>query len=247
MSSEHENNPQLSPRKLAANRRNAQRSTGPRTPQGKRKSSHNSYKLGIFARRLFRPTEEGSEAWLEYKEMVTSIYDHYQPANALEELLVDKVVTEAVRFSRVLSHEGEELRRKNPFWGQAPDRLQRYQTAINRQLTKAIEQLEELQAARKCASASGEPDADAELGMDDHARTTVVELPVDEKQSVSFSSEDCADAEYRCGLMELSDLLPKEQHAPQLDEGRSTGSDIPNSGPQQPQITKRTHQPLRRW
>ncbi len=156
MNSEHESNPRLSPRKLAANRRNAQRSTGPRTPQGKRKSSCNRYKLGIFARQLFRPTEEGSKAWLEYKEMVTSIYDHYQPANAMEELLVDKVVTEAVRFSRLLSHEGEELRRKNPFWGQAPDRLQRYQTAINRQLTKAIEQLEELKATSAPSVANGE-------------------------------------------------------------------------------------------
>lgn len=74
--------------------------------------------------------------------------------------------------------------------------------------------------------------------MDDDTRTTVVALPVDEKQSVSSSSEDCADAENRCGLMELSDLLPKEQHAPELDEGRSTGSDMPNSVPQHTSVYK---------
>ncbi|HEV8293690.1 MAG TPA: hypothetical protein VGP94_17275, partial [Tepidisphaeraceae bacterium] len=37
----------ISPRKLAANRRNADKSTGPRTPQGKKQSSQNSLKHGL--------------------------------------------------------------------------------------------------------------------------------------------------------------------------------------------------------
>jgi Natural resistance-associated macrophage protein len=39
-------NPPISQRKLEANRRNAQKSTGPRTKAGKAKSAHNAYKHG---------------------------------------------------------------------------------------------------------------------------------------------------------------------------------------------------------
>ena len=57
----------VSLRKLAANRLNAKRSTGPRTPEGKAKSSRNSYKLGIFARQIFPPTEQGIKEWEKYR------------------------------------------------------------------------------------------------------------------------------------------------------------------------------------
>jgi hypothetical protein len=40
----------VSPRKVAANRQNALKSTGPKTPQGKVYSRRNSLKHGLFAR-----------------------------------------------------------------------------------------------------------------------------------------------------------------------------------------------------
>src|SRR5271170_7332382 len=142
----------ISSRKLAANRCNAQRSPGPTTPQGKAKSSRNSYKLGIFAKQIFPSGPEGLREYDRYKNIVERIYGHYRPEGVMEELLVDKVVTESVRFARLLLYERQELSRDNPFWSQGPDRVLRYQSAINRQLTRAIEQLEELQAARNAAS-----------------------------------------------------------------------------------------------
>src|SRR5690349_20676547 len=47
----------LSDRKLAANRANARKSTGPRTPQGKRASSRNATTHGIFCNELCLPGE----------------------------------------------------------------------------------------------------------------------------------------------------------------------------------------------
>ena len=82
----------------------------------------------------------------------------------MEELLVDKVVTEAVRFARLLWFEREEFARKDAFWGQGSDKVLRYQTAINRQLTKAIEQLEDLQAERVAAGRTAETGSDPESG-----------------------------------------------------------------------------------
>lgn len=152
----------ISERKLAANRANAQRSTGPKTLEGKQHSKQNSYKAGIFARQLFFPTEAGGNEWDGYKDIAARIYAHYRPQGVMEELLVDKVVTEAVRFARLLWFEREEFARKDAFWGQGSDKVLRYQTAINRQLTKAIEHLEDLQAERMAAGRTGETGSDPE-------------------------------------------------------------------------------------
>jgi hypothetical protein len=107
--------PPISDRKLAANRLNAQRSTGPRTPEGKQRSQQNSYKAGIFARQLFASMEAGRKEWDGYKDTAARIYGHYRPQGVVEELLVDKVVTESVRFARLLWFEREEFARKGAF------------------------------------------------------------------------------------------------------------------------------------
>lgn len=53
--------PQTSPARIAANRRNAARSTGPRTPEGKARSAANAISFGLFAARDFLRPEEESE------------------------------------------------------------------------------------------------------------------------------------------------------------------------------------------
>ncbi len=74
----------------------------------------------------------------------------------MEQLLVEKITTETVRFRRLLTHEKQELGRKYPFWGAGVDRVVRYQTAINKQLYEAMDQLDRLQAKRKEQSTSGD-------------------------------------------------------------------------------------------
>src|SRR5205814_6955117 len=50
-----------SPRKVDANRRNAQRSTGPRTALGKSRVSRNAVKHGIFSKNLLTRDADGGE------------------------------------------------------------------------------------------------------------------------------------------------------------------------------------------
>src|SRR5215469_6039805 len=50
----------ISERKLAANRRNAIRSCGPKTEQGKANSSKNAVKHGIYAAKLFSHLNQGA-------------------------------------------------------------------------------------------------------------------------------------------------------------------------------------------
>src|ERR1700758_4153416 len=116
----------ISPQKLAANQRNAQRSTGPRTDEGKAESAKNSYKHGFFARKLFRGGEQASPEGQETTELGKLIWDYYDPVGYLEELLVEKIVCESVRYGRLLGYEQEELGRRHAFFGPAVDRVLRY-------------------------------------------------------------------------------------------------------------------------
>jgi hypothetical protein len=149
-----------SEKQIAASRRNGRRSLGPKTPQGKARSSRNSYKLGIFAQKLFPPTEQGCREWETYNELVTGFYGYYRPQNAIEELLVDKVVSETLRYARILGIESQEISRPGAFWNSAVDKVLRSQTAIHRQLVKAIAQLEDVQANRKTAERSSKTSRD---------------------------------------------------------------------------------------
>ena len=139
----------VSAAKLAANRRNAQHSTGPQTAEGKAKSSQNSCKHGFFARKPLPAGEEGDQLWEEYRDLVDGIWEYYQPEGYMEGLLTEKIATESIRFSRLLDYESKYLGQKQAFHFQGVDRVLRFQSAINRQLFQTIHELERLQANRK--------------------------------------------------------------------------------------------------
>jgi hypothetical protein len=105
----------VSPRKREANRKNAQRSTGPKTPEGKAKSAQNAVTHGIFVRQyLSGGTRDTVD---EIKKLAAGFWDHYRPVGMIEEMLVEKLCIETVRYSRVLRLEIDELARKLAFFG----------------------------------------------------------------------------------------------------------------------------------
>jgi hypothetical protein len=230
---EQEQKPPVSPRKLAANLLNAQRSTGPKTPQGKEISKRNSYKLGIFSRQTFLQTEGGLKERERYKDVVARIYNHYRPKGVMEELLVDKVVTEAVRFARLLWFERQEFRRKDLFWGQGLDKVLRYQAAINRQLTKAIEQLEDLQAERKAQSGTSEPAYSPELDglADEPFDMSGGPVPGDEEQLTPAASGNGSGTRH-VSVESSGEARAAQPPAPAPGEVSSAREEISNSGPQ---------------
>ena len=73
---------------IQANRRNSQKSTGPRTEEGKNRSRMNALDHGCRANILVLPTEDFGE----YQEDVNSWKLSWQPRNPVEELLVDRVI-----------------------------------------------------------------------------------------------------------------------------------------------------------
>jgi hypothetical protein len=147
----------VSPRKLAANRQNAQRSTGPRTTEGKQKSSMNAFKHGIFAGRLFVVGKLWAEDGQDYTNLASGMRDHYQPQGCMEEFWLERMVTEAVRLARIIGHETKAMQSANyPFHSAYLDRVNRYQTTVSKQLLQAQKELERLQAVRKATS--GQPE-----------------------------------------------------------------------------------------
>lgn len=70
------------PAQIDANRRNAQRSTGPRTAQGKAASSRNATTFGLFSKHLLLPDEDPAEL----DAVRGGIFRRLQPVGMLERL-----------------------------------------------------------------------------------------------------------------------------------------------------------------
>jgi len=138
---------QIPAAKLAANRANAQRSTGPKTAEGKAKSAQNAVKHGIFATRFLHGA--AAEDVAEMEAAIREMRDYYQPVGKLEGMLVEKIVVECARYARILGLEEQELSRKHAFFGVSLDRFVRYSTSTNRALSRAMEDLARVQAARR--------------------------------------------------------------------------------------------------
>jgi len=153
-----------SPRKIEANRRNAQCSTGPKTPEGKSKSSQSSITHGIFVRQFLNGAAH--ETIAEIEALAAGIREYYKPQGPLEEILVQKIVVETARYGRVLGFEHQQLTRDHAFViSRGVDCIDRYTTSTSRALFRAIQELKRLQAARKagdCPAASSRESADAD-------------------------------------------------------------------------------------
>jgi hypothetical protein len=76
----------LSSKRIAANRRNARKSTGPRTTSGKARSRMNALKHGLDARTLILPGEDEAA----YRARLDAFQAEVRPRNSLEESLVER-------------------------------------------------------------------------------------------------------------------------------------------------------------
>ncbi len=80
-------------RRIAANRANAQRSTGPRTSEGKARSAQNALKHGLFARPLAFAAEPLGEARVEFDALLAELAEHHDPQGPEEALLVERIAS----------------------------------------------------------------------------------------------------------------------------------------------------------
>jgi len=164
----------ISERKLAANRANTLLSTGPRTTQGKARSSRNALKHGLLSSQILLEHEDVEEL----EALREGLYADLQPVGTLEEVLVERIVSSAWLLRRALRAEtalmdwehglgmlwepsiyedrqewkAHHRGRRAAFEIVTDPRLekiQRYETTKERQMYKALHELQRLQAARQ--------------------------------------------------------------------------------------------------
>jgi hypothetical protein len=75
-------------RQIEANRRNAQKSTGPTSVTGKAASAMNALKTGIHAKSLVLPSENVADL----EELIGEYYQRHQPASPEARLYVDDLI-----------------------------------------------------------------------------------------------------------------------------------------------------------
>src|SRR5919107_1781467 len=85
-----------SQKQIEANRRNAQKSTGPISDLGKATARFNALKHGMTASTAVLPYEDP----LSYAELRESLVATYQPANAVEASLVEVIANSYWRMPR---------------------------------------------------------------------------------------------------------------------------------------------------
>ncbi len=83
------------------NRENAQKSTGPKTEEGKAKSSQNRFKHGVYSKQVVAPGEDPAEL----DELRAKLRDEHQPSNTTEEILVDELAQHYWRMRRIRCQE----------------------------------------------------------------------------------------------------------------------------------------------
>jgi hypothetical protein len=159
---------------IAANRRNAQGSTGPRTVEGKAAVRLNATKHGMTAQTVILR----HECALDYHEIRAALIEDYAPATSQELMLVDQVAAgywrtiRARRFETAMFDNRLRTRKREEGKDETPDSstddegcavmLQvepesdltnyfRYDGTISRDYYRAINSLERLQAGRRRA------------------------------------------------------------------------------------------------
>ena len=91
---------------MRANQENAQKSTGPTSIEGKKKSSMNAVTHGIFSNIVILPGED--ETFMQ--NLRENILATYQPQDAMERCLVDRIYIAMLRQVRLCQAEAAKLR-----------------------------------------------------------------------------------------------------------------------------------------
>jgi hypothetical protein len=140
---------QISQAKLAANRANAQKSTGPKSERGKTRSSRNSFKHGLYSKQLVTSQEEAAAL----DALKADLRAEHQPVNETEEILVNEMAEQFWRLRRARGMEARLLDSDSVVITHLAA-LQRMMSSAERGFHKALTTLRQLQKDRSSRSES---------------------------------------------------------------------------------------------
>ena len=153
------------PKQIAASRANGNRSKGPVTAQGKLSSSRNSTRHGLFAQTIVLEDEKEQE----FLALLNELLDEHKPATPTETMMVEAIAAARWRQDRIwgmqkvaFDHDvssspatsaAPPLRavlslHSSPETVRAHELLLRYDIAFDRQISRALLRLQQLQDRR---------------------------------------------------------------------------------------------------
>jgi len=121
-----------SAKQIAANRRNAQHSTGPKSRDGKEAVKWNALKHGLLAKEAFLPGEEANS----FQELSERLYADLRPEGALETALVERMIAGLWRIRRLQRVEAGVF--ENEIWAATREREEQGVARETRALREAL-------------------------------------------------------------------------------------------------------------
>ncbi len=151
-----------SQKQIEANRRNATKSTGPKTAKGKQMARMSALKHGLQAEHVVIPGEDPEE----FEALFRGLEEHYQPVGSVEGLLVERITHCTWRLQRVSLIETAIMRKEHfSLEGErAHDEMNRAHYEIGR-VRHEMEQL-----VRGCKHHPGKHDLEAKFPEDPDER-----------------------------------------------------------------------------
>lgn len=137
----------ISQKQQEANRRNAQKSTGPTTLEGKTAASLNAVTYGLRTRKLLIAGENIADYWQLWDGLETE----WQPETPTERLYLEQMSTSQWLLARMAATENRVYETPLPLHAQFDllDRVAKHRTRLERSFTTALHELKQLQKERQ--------------------------------------------------------------------------------------------------
>src|SRR5258708_23165532 len=133
------------PSQIDANRRNALKSTGPKTPEGKAAVSLNSLRHGLRARTVVLPGEDSQE----FQSLCDDLEAEWQPLTRTERFYLEQMAVAYWKLWRMERAEASLLSKPRPETTPVQlDRLWQAQCRLERSYARAQHELERIQNGR---------------------------------------------------------------------------------------------------
>src|SRR5947207_15754595 len=134
-------------KQIEANRLNAQKSTGPKTPEGKAVTKLNALRHGLRARTVVLPAEKSED----FHQLCNDLEAEWQPQSRTEQFYVEQMAVSQWKLTRVEVAEKSLLEQEFSAKSQIPlvDKLWQCQHRLDRSYARAQRDLERLQNSRR--------------------------------------------------------------------------------------------------
>ncbi len=132
----------LTDAKIEANQANAQRSTGPRTEQGKATSSRNALRHGLTAVTVLVPGEDPAE----YEALSSGMYADFNPLNTTETAFVQDLIDLQWRLRRASRYESQTLSADPPDF-KSLNSMSLCAARLKRQFSTTLKEFERIHSA----------------------------------------------------------------------------------------------------